>query len=268
MEMLSIHYDDPISFQADTLELNFADIGDQIIRNAEMHKGIWIKVKIIQFNRDYPGSIVMKDLGSFMIDQIKTRWPISQTTLMASSVPINNQIKLTLQNKTRFALSIQNLGEQVAAENHLGFLWDVHNNKPYLLNEAQQWNESDLQMLSKYCRNNALAMKIKEINGKPTLVIFDEQEKEMAPPVFTIDFALPGAGVALVHGELTTQSQDIYSTSQLAYYDSYSNTVYAARADAPPGTADGTAEFLNRFEHINLAQDGSGTEITDPQTGG
>lgn len=262
LQMVAIHYEDPISFQADTLEITFQDIGDKIIKSANIKKGMWMKIKIFQYNRDYPSSKVLKDLGSFQVDQIKQRWPISQTTLMATSVPIDQQIKLTLKNKTRFTASLKQLGQTVAQENHLGFLWDSKRpDKP--INEANQWNESDLQMLSKYCKNNAMSMKIKDIKGKQTLVIFDEQEYEQKPPVFTIDFSKAGAGFGLIHGELTTQSQDIYSTATLSYYDPNANQVYVAKATAPPGSADGVIEELNKFYHDNIAEDGSGASVSD-----
>jgi hypothetical protein len=261
LQMVAIHFEDPISFQADTLELTFQDIGDKIIKSAQIKKGLWMKIKIFQYNRDYPGSKVLRDLGSFQIDQIKQRWPISQTTLMATSVPIDQQIKLTLKNKVRFTSSLKDLGQRVATENGLGFLWDVPKGDVDI-GQVNQWNESDLQMLSKYCKSNALSMKIKDINGKQTLVIFDEQEYEKKAPVFTIDFAQKGAGFGLIHGELTTQSQDIYSTATLSYYDPNTNQVYVAKANAPIGTADGSAEELRKFYSDFLAENGSGEGIS------
>jgi hypothetical protein len=264
LSFMSIHYQDPISFEADTLELTFADIGDQIIKSTQVRKGIWVKVKIDQWNRDYPGSHVQRDLGSFQIDQIKSQWPPTQVTLMATSVPISSQIKLTLNNKTRLAINLQQLGQQVASENGLGYEWDVPasssaNNRP--LSTASQWNESDLSMLSRMCRENALSMKIKDINGKQTLVIFDEQQLEKGPPQYTIDFSQPAAGIALIHGELTTQSQDIYSGSQLSWFDPNSNTLYVGRATAPPDSADGSVEQLNSWYTRNLGKDASGQDI-------
>jgi len=262
LSMLNLHYQDPISFQADTLDITFSDIGNKIINSTQITKGMWMKVKILQYNRDYPGSLVQKDLGSFMIDQIKHIWPISQTTLMASSVPISSQIKLTLQNKTRLAQSLRTLGQQVAQENGLAFLWAAPAGRDRPLNEAQQWNESDLQMLSRYCRSNGLSFKIKDINGKQTLVIFDEQDLEQKPPVYTIDFAKKGAGIQLVRGELTTQSQDIYSTSRLCYYDPYTNQLYVAGAVAPQGTATGSGEDYRVYGHTNTAVNGSGSNMS------
>lgn len=264
MALITIHFEDPISFQADTLELTFADIGDQIIKSARMKKGLWVKVKINQFNRDYPGSHVQKDLGSFQIDQIKTRWPPTQVTLMASSVPIGSQVKLTLQNKTRLATTLPNLAETVAKENGWKFLWDAPTDTHAYtaqLSQAQQWNESDLSMLSRMLRSNGLAMKIKEINGFQTLVVFDEQDLEKKPPVYTIDFAQPGAGICLEHGELTTQSQDIYSGSTFAWFDSNSNTFYVADANAPPETATGSKEWLKTWTTNNtgLGKDSQAT---------
>lgn len=275
MSMISIHYEDPISFQADTLEVTFADIGDQIIKSGsliaagdvQLKKGNWIKVKIDQWNRDYMGSHVQRDLGTFQIDQIKTRWPPSQVTIMASSLPISSQAKLTLQNKTRFAVTLAQLTQQVAQENGYAFKWDVGSTSPAgsranvrVMSTASQWNESDLSMLSRYLRENGLSMKIKDIGGKQTLVVFDEQDLEQKPPVYTIDFSQPGAGIALEHGELTTQSQDIYAGSQLAYYDSNSNQVYYGVADAPPDTADGSKDKLKVTDVRHASVGGAGEE--------
>jgi hypothetical protein len=264
MPLLSIHYEDPISFQADTLELNFADIGDQIIKGSLAKKGMWMTVKILQHNRDYPGSMVMKDLGSFQIDQIKTRWPPTQVTLMGTSVPIDKHIKLTLQNKVRLAVGLKGVAQQVADENGLQLVWQAPEGKGWQMSQADQWNESDLTMLSKYLKQNALSYKIKMYNGKMSLVVFDEQDLEQKPPVYTIDFAQPGAGINLTNGELTTQSQDIYSTAQLSWYDSNANTSYVAKADAPPGTAEGTGETLNSHDGSKQPQPGgSGSTITE-----
>jgi hypothetical protein len=246
MQMVSIHFEDPISFQADTLEVSFADIGDQILKNKQIHKGIWLQIKIDQWNRDYPGSHVQKDLGSFMIDQIKAQWPITQTTLLGSSVPINQKIKLTLKNRTLLTSDIMTLGKTIAKENGLQFQW-MKGTRNYYLPTLQQWNESDLQALSKVCRSHALAFKIKAVNGKQTLIIFDEQLLEDAPPVYTIDFAKPGAGIDLEHGELTTQSQDIYSSTVLSWYDSYDAANLVAQATAPPESPSGSAEDLNHY---------------------
>lgn len=274
MSMISIHYEDPISFQADTLELVFADIGDQIIKSsnlasqgqnfAPLKKGMWLKVKIDQWNRDYPGSHVQRDLGTFQLDQIKTRWPPTQVTLMATSVPISEGLKLTLENKTWITTGLRDLGEQVARANHLGFVWDVDPNAHasiQTMSQAQQWNESSLTMYARYLKNNAMSMKIKEVNGRQCIVVFDEQSLEKKPPVYTIDFSQPGAGIELTRGELTTQSQDIYSQSQYAQYDPNENALYTAEADAPADSATGSGAVLNTTDKRRaLGQDDMATK--------
>jgi hypothetical protein len=234
LQLISLHYSDPISFEADTLDLTFSDVKDQIINNSKVKKGIWMQVVIHQYNKDYQFSHVKRDIGSFMIDQIKQSGPPTQTTLMGSSVPIDQQIKMTLQNRTIFTTSLAGLAQRVASENNMGI--DVSDagvraNQP--ISQAEQWNESDLQMLSRMCKSKGLAMKITTVNGKNTIVIFDEQVYEQRPSVYTIDFSLPGAGIGMTHWELTTQSQDIYSTTQLMVYDHDTNTLIVGQSKDP-----------------------------------
>jgi uncharacterized protein len=257
MQLVNIHYIDPISFEADTIHLVFSDVKDQIIQNKNVKKGIWLKVIIHQWNKDYIGSHTKRDLGTFMIDQLKQSGPPTQTTILASSVPISSQIKLTLKNLTRFTTTIAGLAQDVATENGLELnVKDagVRVNRP--LSQAEQWNESDLSMLSRYCKNNGLAVKI--VNN--TLVVFDEQVYEQKPSVYTIDFSKPGAGIEMTNWELTTQSQDIYALSTLAYYDSATDTVVAGKAEAPEPS--GSGEAMNSYDYPFLTADASGEDIS------
>jgi phage protein D len=257
MEQISLHYSDPISFQSDTLDLIFPDIGDQIITNNKVKKGIWIQVIIDQYNRDYLGSHTQRDLGTFMIDQIKQRGPPSQTTIMATAVPISSHIKLTIQNKVIPATSLKDVVTRIARQNGLDPVWDVKNpNKDRKLSQVHQYNESDLTLLSKLLKQNALSIKIS--NGK--LIVFDEQEYELKPAVYKIDFTRPGAGIGMTEWELTTQSQDIYNTSQAAYFDPATAQLAAAKATDPMQTS-GSGEQLNTTDWPYLQPEVGGEEI-------
>ena len=257
MEQISLHYSDPISFQSDTLDIIFPDIGDQIIANSKVKKGIWIQVIIDQYNRDYLGSHTQRDLGTFMIDQIKQRGPPSQTTIMATAVPISSHIKLTIQNKIIYTTSLKDVLMQIATQNGLKLVWDVSNpNKNKQLSQVHQWNESDLTFVSKLLKQNALSMKIS--NGK--LIVFDEQEYELKPAVYKIDFTQPGAGIGMTEWDLTTQSQDIYNTAQSAYYDPATAQLAAAKATDQMQTS-ASGEQLNVTDYPYLVQSDPGENI-------
>ena len=258
MSLLKIHYIDPISWEADTIDLIFTDIKDQIINNSKIKKGVWMKVTINQFGKDYPGSHTQRALGTFMIDQIKQSGPPTQTTLMASSLPIDSQIKYTLKNQTRFTTDLKGLAQDVATENGLKLDWqatEVQGQRQ--LDQAEQWNETDLQMLIKYLKSNALCMKIKD--GK--IIVFDEQAWEQKPAVYTIDWSKPGAGMEMTNWELTTQSQDIYSQAQLAYFDPSTGQYYIGQAPAPEGAAEGSSESLNVYDHPALTKASGGEDV-------
>jgi uncharacterized protein len=257
MTLVSIHYSDPISFQADTLDLILPDIGDQIISSSKIKKGIWLSVKIDQFNRDFPGSHTQRDLGTFQIDQIKQRGPPSQTSILATSVPISSQIKLTIQNRIIFTSSLKDVLTTVANENGLTLLWDVsdpNKNKP--LSQVEQWNESDLTLVAKLCKQAGLAMKV--VDEK--LVVFDEQEYELKPSVYTIDFAQPGAGIGMTSWELTTQSQDIFNTAQVSNFDPDSSQLVTAKATDQMQTS-GSGEQHNSTALPYLPPKVSGEDI-------
>lgn len=264
-KVLNFRYEDHISFQTDELELIFPDPQDVIINSDRgIKKGDWLKVRIHQWNADYPGSHTMADPGAFQIDQIKQMGPPTQTVIMATSVPISSTIKLTLKNAVRMGVTnLYDLAKFVADENGLQFRWDVSPKGNIFLSQTEQYNESDFQMLTRYLRSRALSMKIKD----QTLIVFDEQAYEIKDPVYTIDFGnrslfvgLPlfgGSGHTprgITHWELTTQSQDIYSLASFSFVDPYTGQETSANAIATPGTADGTNERLNIHEDPTTAK--------------
>src|SRR5260221_12206505 len=56
MVIVTLRAEDPISFQADTLEIIAADIGDRLLNNKSIVKGNWLKITIHIWIRDYTGS--------------------------------------------------------------------------------------------------------------------------------------------------------------------------------------------------------------------
>src|SRR5258708_4639434 len=174
MEIVTLRAEDPISFQADTLEIIGADIGDRLLNSKNIVKGNWVKLTIHIWNRDYIGSHVAKDFGSYQIDRIRQQGPPTQISIYGTSVPINSQIKLTVQNKQFFASDLKSLATKVATENGLTPVLDFPDNRNPTLGSIQQWNESDLTYLSRLCVSNGLAMKIRDRQ----LILFDEQTYE------------------------------------------------------------------------------------------
>src|SRR5258708_12141972 len=87
MEIVTLRAEDPISFQADTLEIIAADIGDRLLNNKSIVKGNWLKLTIHIWNRDYTGNHVPKNFVSFKINQIKQQTPITQITFHRTTLP-------------------------------------------------------------------------------------------------------------------------------------------------------------------------------------
>ena len=257
-KLINFRYEDHISFQADELEIIFPDPNDIIIQH-KLVKGGWLKVQIHQWNADYPGSHTMADPGSFQIDQIKQTGPPTQSVLMASSVPISTTIKLTLKNEARFGiLDLHQLADTVANENGLGnAVWDIKKLKGNeYISHVEQYQESDFAMLSRELRSRGLSMKFKDVNGHQRLIVFDEQEYEDKPPVFTIDFGnkslfsqILGSGrtKGITHWELTTQSQDIYSLATISFLDPNTSQRVIGKAVAGDGSGEGTKEELHEY---------------------
>jgi len=210
---ITLRYEDEISFQADNLELICPDIGDQLINNPLVKKGNSLRCIIDVFNADYFGSHTQLDTGEFDIDQIRQTGPPTQLTLLGTSVPIGSHIKMTLQNRVVFATTVQSLADGIAKENGLQLVWqvtDAARDQP--MEQADQHHESDLAFLARMCKERGLGMKI----ANHFLYIFDEQAKEMAAPVYVLDFANPGT-CRIEHWALDTRSQDIYSRATFAY---------------------------------------------------
>lgn len=254
VSVLSLRYEDHISFQADNLEIICPDPNDTIINNKAIRKGTWLKIKLHQWNAEYPGSHTMMDTGSHQIDQIKQVGPPTQTVLMATSVPIGGKIKTTLENKVILTTDLYTLAKNIAERNGLRLRWIASPKGNIMIGQAQQWNETDLMMLSRYLKSRALSMKIRD----GTLIVFDEQEAELQPPVYTVDFGSKSFGLGLsrtgsvkglVHWELTTQSQDIYSLATLDFYDPNSGGNQNTTVLDPNGESQsGTKEELHLYE--------------------
>lgn len=273
IKMISIHYEDHISFTTDNLELICPDPNDAIINNPKVSKGSWLKIQIHMWNREYPGSHVMKDTGSFQIDQIKQTGPMTQTVIMATSCPISSTIKLTLKNVQNLTTDLKTLATDIAKQDGLDLVWDVPSMRNIIVSQAVQWNESDLAMLSRYAKSMALCMSLKPDtsvapltstsaemvigswgDGKPKIIIFDEQIYEQRPAVYTVDFGnkslftvLNSKSPGIVHWELTTQSQDIYSLAVFNYFDPNTNQMVQGEASAP--TTSGSKEELHAYDY-------------------
>ncbi len=243
MEIVTLRAEDPISFQADTLEIIAADIGDRLLNNKSIVKGNWLKLTIHIWNRDYTGSHVAKDFGSFQIDRIKQQGPITQISIYGTSVPINSQIKLTVKNAQFFTSDLETLATKVATENGLKPVFDIPDNRNVTLGSIQQWNESDLTYLSRLCVEHGLAMKIRDRK----LIIFDEQTYEFHAPIYTIDCSKPGWGINLEHFDLDSQSQDIYSVATVSYDPTGSGEKVVGTATAP--TDSGSKESYNIYSN-------------------
>jgi phage protein D len=268
MSMLSLHYEELISFQADTLEIVFSDIGDSILLNPAVDKGKTLQVIIDQFNKFYPGNHSQLDTGTFQIDQIKQIGPPTQTTLMATTCPTSGTIKYTLANKVIPTIRISDLGQKVATDNGMKFDGSgipVGGPKDKLIGQVDQWNETELMALSRVCRANGLAMTMKN----NTLYIFDEQKLEERPVVYTLDFNQFGA-IGGIHWDLTTQDQDIYSQATFENFDPATGQKTSATTTATNGTS-ASGESMNSWDTVDPQpqtqseqQEGVGTPPPQP----
>lgn len=255
IEHVSLRYEDMISFQTDNLELICPDIGDQVLNNPLVKRGNSLRVKIDCFNTDYIGSHTQIDTGEFDIDQIRSTGPPSQIHLLGTSVPLGSHLKLTLQHQVIFGTSLRDLGAKIAAENNLDFKWDVGSDpngmRDKLVEQLDEHGETELQALSRLCKEQALDMKItadRHGSFQGTLIIFDPQAYELKPPVYVVDFQKPAA-IKLLHWVLDSRSQDIYSRATFNFMNVDDGQVSPVTT-AFPDTAQnsGSGESLNSYE--------------------
>jgi len=239
---ISLHYEDVIAFQADTLEIICPDIHDQLIKSKWLKKGIKLNVNIHVWNADYPGSHVVIRCGDFEIDVIEQVGPPTQLRISATSIPISGQLKLTWVYQIWPGISIKDIASQVAARNHIGFVWDAPNTKNVPMESFTQNYEADLTMVSRLCREHGLAMAVKD--GK--MIIFDEQMYETKPAVYTLNFTNPTV-IKLVRWKLTTKSQDIYNQAQYLEYNPNTAQLTGAAVGVPDDNTTGTKELVTKL---------------------
>lgn len=167
--ILSFSYTDNASNNADEIQLR--------LENSE---GLWegllypvkggaLKASIISEDWDFEGSVQSLPCGMFEIDEIQFSGPPDIIEIKAVSIPISSNIRGEKKTKAWEMINLKKIAEEIAAKSNLKLIYDYNRAINYA--RIEQINQSDLEFLSKLCKNAGLSLKISD----KKIIIFDEK---------------------------------------------------------------------------------------------
>ncbi len=184
-------------------------------------KGLTISAGVKQFKSD--GKIVSADFGFFELDQLKASGPPSNIQIKGTSLPYTNGIRTEERDKSWEGYTLKRIGEEIATNGGLGFLYDCPTDPSY--SRVEQAKQTDIAFLMQLCHDNGFSLKISGLR----MIIFDQARYESMKAVTTIKW-LDGTYTKY---NLDTQDGDThYDQCTVIYYDATTGTKYEATANA------------------------------------
>lgn len=181
----SISYTDPISGEADSVDITLMDKDGRWRADWFPDKGATLDIEI--YTRDGEDVKAMR-LGVFEIDEIESKGPPSEVIIKAVSVPENSQLRGVEKSKSWEKVKLSEIAQEIANNAGIKLYYDTAENPT--LERVEQSDESDLAFLVKVCKDHALAVKISDNN----LIIFDEikfEQQDSTAFIYGIHYPSP-----------------------------------------------------------------------------
>lgn len=226
-----VNYTDNLSGEADTVELELADIEKIFLNDYAIERGDTIEITLIKNWSDVEETL---DLGSFEVDEINYSYPPSVMRVKANSIPQNSYLRQVPESKSWEHVKLSSIAKDIAdaAQMELFFRAD-----DVEIDRAEQGEESALSFLEKLCRDNYLALKISDNQ----IIIFDEKELDGSEPALTVR-----AGDAILKRiDIKATLTEIYKACEVNYQHGKHAEKYSAKIEDPTKTSGKTLK-VNR----------------------
>lgn len=174
-------YTDNLSGQADELQITIMDKSQLWSGDWFPDEGAKITATIKRRNWNDDDKEDELPLGGMEIDEIDTRYPPSEVTIKALSMPQSSTLKGQNKNQAWEKTKLSVVARDIATGAGLTLYYDVADDPEY--DRIEQTDETDLHFIMRLCRDAGLAFKVSDLQ----LVIFDEAVFEQAAPMLTID---------------------------------------------------------------------------------
>ena len=207
----SFKYSSSIDGEADTVEMELADVKRVILENRLPARGSAFTFVI--YKNSWNSKILTENapslslpLGCFELDEINYSSP-SKLTLKLTSVPNRAGLRGIERDRSYEETNLQKIAADIAGRAGLRLNYAV--NEEIKINRAEQSGESDLSFLEKLCKNNGLNLKLYDNQ----IVIFDAAEIEKNAPVIEITPDLP----IIIRHSFKVKSADVYDSAAVSF---------------------------------------------------
>lgn len=208
----SFKYSSSVESEADTVELELADVERVILENRLPARGSAFTFVI--YKHSWNTKILTENapslslpLGSFELDEIDFSSPPTKLKLKLTSVPNRAGLRGIERSRSYEETNLQKIAADIAGRAGLRLVYDVQ--EEIEVKRAEQSGESDLSFLEKLCKNNGLNLKLYDNQ----IVIFDAVQYESLNPVIELTPQLP----IIIRYSFKVKSADIYDSAAVSF---------------------------------------------------
>lgn len=229
--VLGVGYEDNLSGEADTLDLELKDKDRLFIGEWFPTLSDTLSVTLTKQNWQDNSEL---DLGTFEIDEVSAAFPPSTFKIKAVSISQNSALRQHDESKAYENLKLSELAAQVAKDSGVELFYEASEDPD--IKRAEQGEQSRLAFLEKLCKDNYLALKVDD--GK--LIIFDESKLDAQEPVATIERDKS----AVLRFSATKTLNEIYKSAQVSYKHGEKDELFEGQFDS--GAESGKVLKINK----------------------
>lgn len=199
---------------------------------------------LIQQNWEGTGKDVTLNIGTFEIDGIDVSGPPKKVTIKSTSIPYTSTLRMAKKSRAWENITLKGIGEQIAGDNGLSFLYEAVDNPKF--NRKEQVQTSDIKFLQELCHAAGMALKVTTLK----IIIYDAAEYDKKPAVKTFCFG----GKEILSYKLGTSLTDTaYTSCHVSYSDPDSKETI--EYTYTPDSSTGTGQILEINEKIHNTEE-------------
>ena len=234
----SVTYEDVLSGETDTVELEFEDAARLFISTWFPTRGATLQVELFRENWHGGGQLETLNLGTFEVDEIRNSYPPNVAKIKGNSCPQNSALRQTDESKSWEDVKLSQIAADVASASNVELFYDTEYDP--VIKRAEQSELSRLAFLEKISKDHGLAVKISD--GK--LIVFDEEKYERQEPVSVI--AYESSTVKKFTGTATLT--EIYKACEVVYKHGQKDEKIQARFEDASKTEGKTLKVNQKVE--------------------
>ncbi|MEI6856794.1 hypothetical protein [Psychrilyobacter sp.] len=232
--------------KGDTISLSL--LGDKWIKEWVILKGDKLEVEIGVINWKKEGDNRILKCGVFSIDDIAFSGVPDTIKISAISIDISKDIKGVKKDKIWHNISLKRIAQDIANDASMELFYDCKDISIY--SQVEQVKESDLQLLSRICKENGASLKI----SLEKIIIFQEDEYENKEPLIHLDKS------DLINYELQCEDIDRYDGCEVTFYDPALGELLEGKFEAPESELYGIKTGKIMYENIDTSVTGTTKE--------